>query len=251
MNTMQNRFGEVFKNNIWGDPLSSSGPGSSLEQTRVIRTYIPSLLRRLQIRSMLDIPCGDFFWMKEISAELDLVLSVYIGADIVAEVIQQNKERYQRPKFHFEVLDLTRDDLPKCDLVMIRDCFIHLSFSSIADAILNVQRSGATYLLASTYTMPRPNPDVEGVSILGRVLNLCTPPFNFPDPLDLIEEKCTEQDGKYSDKSLGLWRLQDLNVMQLRRRIRARRAVKDIRRFAVRLARVPKRVASTIYRKIW
>lgn len=189
--------------------------------------------------------------MKEISAELDLILSAYIGVDIVTEVIQQNKERYQRSKFHFEVLDLTKDDLPKCDLMMIRDCFIHLSFSSIGDAIWNVQRSGGTYLLASTYTKPRPNRDVEDISLTGRVLNLCTPPFNFPDSLELIEEKCTEQDGEYNDKSLGLWRLQDINVVQLRRRIRARTTVEDIRRFTVRLSRVPKRVASTIYRRIW
>jgi hypothetical protein len=41
-------------------------------------------------------------------------------------------------------------------------------------------------------------------------LNLQLPPFNFPAPLRLIEENCTEDGGKYADKSLGLWRLSDL-----------------------------------------
>lgn len=35
------------------------------------------------VRSVLDIPCGDFFWFKEIKLDLDS----YIGGDIVAPLI--------------------------------------------------------------------------------------------------------------------------------------------------------------------
>ena len=35
-------------------------------------------------------------------------------------------------------------------------------------------------------------------------------PFNFPPPLRLVNENCTEGDGAYGDKCLGLWRLADL-----------------------------------------
>jgi len=43
-----------------------------------------------------------------------------------------------------------------------------------------------------------------------RPLNLERPPFNLPPPLVLVNEQCTEAQGRYADKSLGVWRLGDL-----------------------------------------
>jgi hypothetical protein len=48
--------------------------------------------------------------------------------------------------------------------------------------------------------------------IAWRPLNLQAAPFHFPDPLALIDEKCTEDDGVYADKQLGLWSLSDIPV---------------------------------------
>jgi hypothetical protein len=36
-----------------------------------------------------------------------------------------------------------------------------------------------------------------------RTLNFQLPPFNFPPPLHLLNENCTEAGGKFFDKSLG------------------------------------------------
>jgi hypothetical protein len=41
-------------------------------------------------------------------------------------------------------------------------------------------------------------------------LNLEQEPFCLPPPIKLIAEGCTEVDGQYSDKSLGLWKVSDL-----------------------------------------
>jgi len=172
MNHISQKFNEAFKANIWGNLPSRSGPGSTLDETRVILAEIPRLLRRFQIKTVLDIPCGDFFWMKEIRSELEQILARYTGADIVPELINQNRERYQTPRISFEVLNLVQDELPKSDLILTRDCLIHLSFNCIADSLLNAQRSGSTYLLASTYTKPRPNVDIEeDVSLPGRAIS--------------------------------------------------------------------------------
>lgn len=246
----RDQFSRAFQNNLWGEATSRSGPGSSLEQTRVIRERIPKLLERLNIRTLLDIPCGDFNWMKEIRGDIEPNLSLYIGADIVPELIHENRTRYQNSKFRFEVLDLTKDALPRSDLVMIRDCFLHLPFRGIADAIWNAQRSGSTYMLASTYTKPRPNLEIENISLLGRAINLSTPPFSFPEPLELINEECTEQNGEYSDKSIGLWRLTDVDVSRLRRQLRAREIVKEGKRTARSVARLPRRAVSAFHRRI-
>ena len=251
MNHISQKFNEAFKANIWGNLPSRSGPGSTLDQTRVILAEIPRLLRRFQIKTVLDIPCGDLFWMKEIRSELEQILSRYTGADIVPELINQNRERYQTPKISFEVLNLVQDDLPKSDLILTRDCLIHLSFNCIADSLLNAQRSGSTYLLASTYTKPRPNVDIEeDVSLLGRAINLCAPPFSFPEPLLLINEGCTEQEGQYNDKSLGLWQLQDLQLSGLHSCIRTRAAWAKRKQRLQCIARDPRRIVSAIYRRL-
>jgi hypothetical protein len=64
------------------------------------------------------------------------------------------------------------------------------------------------YLLTTHYASDRANDDI--CTGRWRPLNLTRPPFNFPPPLFVIDEECTEADGRYKDKRLALWRLEDL-----------------------------------------
>ena len=50
-----------------------------MEQTQNILEELPNVIKKYNIKSILDIPCGDFFWMKEHNFK-DVN---YIGADIV------------------------------------------------------------------------------------------------------------------------------------------------------------------------
>jgi hypothetical protein len=43
------------------------------------------------------------------------------------------------------------------------------------------------------------------------------PPFAFPAPLAVIDERCTHSGGIYRDKRLGLWELASLNMYGVRR----------------------------------
>ena len=70
------------------------------------------------------------------------------------------------------------------------------------------KQSGATYLLTTTFTGPRPNR--ETAAGVWRTLNMTLPPFNFPEPKRVIIEKCTEAGGTFGDKSLALWLLADV-----------------------------------------
>lgn len=54
-------FTDIYKGNKWHDNESFSGSGSNLEQTKAIREILPELINNLSIKTMLDIPCGDFF----------------------------------------------------------------------------------------------------------------------------------------------------------------------------------------------
>ena len=197
------KFLDIYKRNGFGGQESISGPGSSLLQTRAIRRELPALLKGLHVCSLLDAPCGDFHWMKELDPDVDR----YVGADIVPDLIETNQALYGNSRRQFIVSDITRDPVPSFDLILCRDCFIHLSFKDIRRVLRNFHRSRSTYLLTTTFTELLHNRNI----VTGRVrpVNLRKAPFNFPQPLKIINEECMEQGGEYPDKSLGLWKIDE------------------------------------------
>ncbi len=198
------RFGLIWRSNLWGALDSNSGLGSELEATATLRRELAALLKRLEIISLLDLPCGDFGWM----ARMDLGGVAYTGADIVPAIIDANSARYQAAAIRFQTIDLVADPLPRVDLVLCRDCLVHLSFDNIRRAIANLKRSASRWLLTTTFPDADDNRDIDDGD--WRVLNLQRAPFGFPAPAALINEGCTEAENDYADKSLGLWRIDDL-----------------------------------------
>jgi hypothetical protein len=198
-------FRDIYQSNLWGNKDSRSGAGSDLTQTVEVRRLLPLLIDDLGVKTMLDIPCGDWHWMKDTRFPVD-----YTGADIVPELVERNQQLYGNETCRFLALDLIKDDLPKVDLVLSRDVLVHLSFNDILAALHNLKRSGSEYFLTTTFTDRAINPDIPTGQ--WRPLNLQKPPFNFPQPLRLINEKCTEGDGSWGDKSLGLWKLADIVI---------------------------------------
>lgn len=192
---LKRRFTHIYKTNAFGGVDSVSGKGSSLDSTSAVRAALPGIHARYGIRSLLDAPCGDFHWM----ATVDLGAVQYIGADIVEPLITSNIVKHGRD---FRCLNIVSDPLPPADLILCRDCLVHLTFADIAKALDNFRQSGAKYLLTTTFP-GRQNSDLgKG---LWRALNMEAAPFNLPAPLELINEGCTEGGGAFSDKSLGLW----------------------------------------------
>lgn len=194
---IQNLFSIFYKNNLWGNNESVSGSGSNLLQTETLRNELPKLFSKFNIKSILDIPCGDFYWFSKI----DLKNIKYTGADIVPELIEYCKTKYSKD---FLILDIINSDLPKVDLVITRDCFPHLSYIEIKKALQNIKNSGSKYLLTTSFT-DNSNVDIETGS--WRPINLQKEPFNLLNPVFIINENCTENDGFYKDKSMILYKI--------------------------------------------
>ena len=197
-------FSAILQENIWGSRESASGLGSELDATAKIRRELPELMQRHGALTLLDIPCGDCHWMAQVD------LTGYIGADIVPDLVERNRLLY--PAREFMVLDLTRDRLPRVDLVFCRDCLVHLSFENLSFALENLRASGARLLLTTTFPGRGPNDDIADGD--WRPLDLQSDPFGWPEPLELVNEECAEEGGAYRDKSLGLWRISDLPTMR-------------------------------------
>jgi hypothetical protein len=124
----------------------------------------------------------------------------YLGADIVDSLIERNRSKYGS---EFIKLDLCADSLPRADVVLCRDCLVHLSFENIHRAAENLKRSGSTWLLTTTFLECEQNEDIADGD--WRMLNFKLMPFSWGSPTHALLEGCTEAEGGYGDKALALW----------------------------------------------
>jgi SAM-dependent methyltransferase len=198
---LRERFRRIHDINLWG-AASSSGLGSEIDATSALRAELPRLLRRLQVRSLLDAPCGDGGWINT----TDLGVKV-TGIDIVPELIARLRKRVACGEISgdYHAAGITCDVLPRCDAILCRDCLVHLSFANIFRTIENFRRSGAVWLITTTFPDWQNNADCEDGD--WRALNFERPPFSWGAPVGLLNENCLEAGGGWRDKSLGVWRL--------------------------------------------
>lgn len=197
---MEYVFTKTYQQGGWGCSESVSGRGSSLEETAEVRKKLPGLFKEFDIKTLLDVPCGDFNWMKEVAPSLDR----YIGGDIVKDLVNENTRRYAGSTVSFMHLNAMKDRLPKVDCILCRDMLVHFPSRDIIQTLRNFKASGAQYLLATTFPATQVNREIEVAD--WRMINLEKPPFNFPPPAGLIVEQCLTK----PDKSLGLWLISDL-----------------------------------------
>ena len=204
---LKEKFSKIYANNTFGGAKSPSGEGSDLVQTAQVRRMLPKVVQEYHVESFLDAPCGDYYWMRETK----LGVKQYIGVDIVEALIAKNQRQFGDSSTTFKCLNLVEDKLPKVDMVFCRDCLVHLNFEDINKVIDNFKKSESMYLLTTTFTKRTKNKNLMGADIW-RPLNLQLPPFNFPKPLMLIDEMCTEYYGQFADKHLGLWLLSEIQL---------------------------------------
>jgi SAM-dependent methyltransferase len=201
---MEGTFESIYESNAWGSEESPSGPGSTKERGAAFTDDLLSVLDDLSCRVLLDVPCGDFNWIGPVAEKMDR----YVGADIVPALVARNQRLFGSPRIRFVKLDLATDPLPAADVILSRDCLVHLNGRDIARCLENIRRSDASYLVTTTFVGPRENEDI--VTGSWRPLNLERPPFSLPRPLHEIDERCHHTGGIYADKRLGVWRIADL-----------------------------------------
>jgi SAM-dependent methyltransferase len=183
---------------------SISGTGSSLQQTAAIRQRLPRLLTHLGVQRLLDAPCGDLNWIREVR----LGSIEYIGLDILSEFIAAHNARNTDPHRRFVCADMLSDPLPVADAILCRDLLPHLSFLEIAEVLRRFVATGTSYVVMTHFPTFRPNRDTTNGA--WRPLSFQLTPFDFPPPLYRLREGCTEDAGVWEDKSLAVWRLDDL-----------------------------------------
>ena len=151
-----------------------SGPGSLLRNNDNLIKQLPTFLNNYNIKSITDVPCGDFNYMRKIN--LDGI--TYNGYDISEKAIERCLQ-YQTDTIHFTVFDATIEPLPYSDLIICKDLLLHLGFHHIQQILTNVINSKCKYFAVSRYDNGNViNIDKES-GLSARVLEITKAPFNF------------------------------------------------------------------------
>lgn len=207
-------FESIYNTGFWGKPLantpkfyytygyperltrsSSSGQGSDIgPATQASLAFLSGIIQEFNISSLLDVPCGDTNWQFE-AWEVDS-LPVYVGLDIARSVIELNTRKFS---FHvnkrFAVWDFAECALPRYrhvrtqatlafELVHVRDVLQHMPLSRAVAAIENVRKSGARWLVATTYPNGRNYNIRDGEWYPA---NLAAAPFQLPRPENCVQ----------------------------------------------------------------
>lgn len=201
-----NPFSKIYDENKWRGSESQSGPSSSLARTATLRAGLAEFIEKFDVSSILDLPCGDFNWMKHFLAERDIR---YIGGDIVDFVIASNKTKasstaaqLENKRIRFEVIDLRQDPLPSSDLLICRDCLFHLSYKDIALAARNIAASDIKYVGVTTHK----NSGFQNKDITTgdwRWFDLFLPPFN------LAQDYIARIEDGGGDRYFCIWKRED------------------------------------------
>jgi hypothetical protein len=200
-------FTSIYKSNYWGSSKSKSGPGSDMYNTKNVRKELPKLFKKYKIKKILDAPCGDFFWMRQV---LNKKKIHYVGFDIVPELIKENLKRFSNKRTSFIKLNLINQSLPNGDIIICRALLYHLSYKNIKKVLKNIINSNTKYVLLTNSCVSKDfkNNDITDGGY--RQLDLFKYPFNLPKNyiykfVDTYQYKTLK-----ADQELILWKRKDL-----------------------------------------
>jgi SAM-dependent methyltransferase len=132
--TNQEVFTRIYESNKWdtdglakGSFYSGTGSYGAVAQNYV--DFVSQFIEAHKITSVTDIGCGDFEIGNQITKKNKHVK--YIGCDVVEPLIQRNKKEFESENISFKHLDASKSELPKSDLITIRQVLQHLSNDDI------------------------------------------------------------------------------------------------------------------------
>lgn len=191
-----NTFEEIYQRNRWNGINSRSGPGSEMLPTTRLRQFLPWLVKAEGIRSVLDVGCGDNYWMPDMPG--------YLGIDPSPTAIQRAQAAHPERTYTVGDVRELREPGETFDLVICRDVLQHLSLLSAMN-VLKALRDKGRVVLISTYhgTTNRNVPDGGYYEP-----NLTAPPFGLRQPDLMLLDGWSYHDPELvrdPRKFMGLW----------------------------------------------
>ena len=198
---LKQKFNYIYEKKFWGPQGDGSGPGSTLEYTRLTREIIYKVVNKYKINSMLDAPCGGMLWMPVILRNLSASNANfrYHGIDLVDSAISKTREKYKNDykNWQFSVYDLTRGNLPNdYDLIFSRDALQHIPLLNVYEALKSFAAvKNSKYLLVGSYLNSTTNVNIAAGDYFS--INLTLPPFNLDKFVEVFKETIEINSQKY------------------------------------------------------
>lgn len=125
-------FENIYENEKWGSKGTLSGEGTRPEAAKEYVEFVTTFLEsHPEIKTILDLGHGDWqMWPKNYFDNYD-----YTGIDITPSVVEMCNRKYSNNHIEFIQADFLEIELPKADLLLIKDVLIHLSNDDIKKTI--------------------------------------------------------------------------------------------------------------------
>jgi SAM-dependent methyltransferase len=137
-------FSRIYRDGVWG---VGSGDGSNPNFAKPYVDFVSSIVKRLEISSVLDVGHGDWQMYRDYKFED----THYTGVDVVEGLSRVNNEKYgNKNRIFIQVKPVSL--LPDAELLTCKDVLQHLSFHDMS-RILN-QFSKFRYLVICNDIVP-------------------------------------------------------------------------------------------------
>ena len=132
--SIQDTFRKIYRNQVWGKNGEQfySGPGSYGPASDLYCAALTKFIQENGIRSVVDCGCGDFSVGRRIVEATDVQ---YVGVDVVPELIQHHRQKFQNERVSFKCANIITDELPVAELYLVRQVFQHLTNDEIAKVL--------------------------------------------------------------------------------------------------------------------
>jgi SAM-dependent methyltransferase len=138
---------------------SLSGPGSHLANTEETIDLIQETISKYNIKSILDLGCGDWNWFQKI----DLGDTTYLGWDADDLMIQENSEKYGRDGVEFDIKDIVAEEYPEVDLIICRDVLFHLD-PTLGLKVVEKAKKSCKYFISTSFRNAKLSEKENGIT---------------------------------------------------------------------------------------
>lgn len=176
---------------------SLSGPGSWKSSTRDAVNFINHIIGKYDIKSILDLGCGDWNWFNEI----DLSDCTYTGWDADELMIADNQSKYGTENINFSVEDIFNNEYPQVDLIICRDVLFHVEFE-LSTKLINNTKQKTNFFLSTCFREQKSNSGIKKYCNIENWgffrINLNIAPFNLLDKeIEYKHERMAKRDLRY------------------------------------------------------
>lgn len=161
-------FTAIYRQRKWGE---GSGGGSTDAATTVYRQFISDFIRKNKVKTVVDLGCG--YWA--FNDLIDWHGATYTGIDVVEGVQYHNRANNGHDR-EFITADITKCDIPACDLLIIKDVLIHWTNNEVK-AFLKRKIPAKHVLITNDDRVAELNSDLIAPGEY-RDIDITKPPFN-------------------------------------------------------------------------